>query len=352
LTEATAADRRWLDAVARTATVSLGARSSEPSVGAFLVDPLTQHLLGRATAGPAEAGPLAVADAADVAAGATLYLTLAPTLAAAEAIAAGGVTRLIIGAGRLAPEVTARLALESVEVVSLEHAGSLRWHEGDLGRIERGRPFVTVTLAISADGMVGISGQRRVPTLGELAQRWLQVQRAEADAVMIGWGTARLDDPELGVAIEGLEHRAPMRVVVAGLRMQDTNLTLFRNADSQPTKIIAILEKKLEPPPNVELIRVKGLRGRPDITSALDALAQRGVGRLLVETGPTLLESLLAGGLIDRFHLLRNEAVIGAPGVPAAGRGGIEARIGAAGLSLVDHRLLGADNLRTFERMA
>lgn len=357
-------DRRWLDAAVREATPLLGTTAENPTVGAIIVDPQAQRLLGRAVTaggGRPHAETQAIGDAHDTTRGATLYVTLEPcnhfgrTPPCVDAILAAGLHRVVIGVVDPDPRTAGgglqRLAEAGIEVVVADHAPSRRLHEGHISRKTRGRPFVTAKLAVSADGKVGLVRHGNVPITGEVARRWTHMQRATADAVMIGWGTARIDDPQLTVRLAGLEQRTPLRVVVAGRRAHDARLALLDDIAHGPLAVIAIPEKHLDLPRGVERIGVPGAHGRPDLAAALTALADRGVQSLLLEAGPTLLEALLAEGLIDRFHLLRSEVEVGPQGLPATSRGDIEARLGAAGFSLVDHRLLDADNLRTFERM-
>jgi diaminohydroxyphosphoribosylaminopyrimidine deaminase/5-amino-6-(5-phosphoribosylamino)uracil reductase len=356
-------DRRWLDAAAREATPFLGTTAENPTVGAILMDPASQKLLGRAVTAPGgrpHAETQAIAEAGQTARGATLYVTLEPcnhfgrTPPCVDAILAAGIARVVIGVVDPDPRTAGggleRLAQAGVDIVVADHAPSRRLHEGHISRKVRNRPFVTAKLAVSADGRVGLADTGNFAITGDAARRWTHMQRAQSDAVMVGWGTARLDDPQLTVRLKGLEDRKPLRVVVAGLRTIDTPLRLVSDPSAGPVLVIATPEKKLSLAEGIEVVRVKGLRGRPDIALALAALTERGVQNLFVEAGPTLLETLLAAGLVDRFQLLQSEVVVGAAGVPATARGTLEARLAGAGFSLVDHRLLGADNLRTFER--
>ena len=355
-----AQDRRWLEAAARLAAPFLGTTAAAPTVGAVLVDPHSQRLLARAVTPPGGnigAVALALAEAGEAAGGATLYLTLEPGIGSPDrhAVEVSGIGRLVVGAadpasaGGLRDPTTFGDRGLSVSVIDDPACRTL--HEGFLSVRTKLRPFVTARLAVSADGKIGRAGQGHVFALGETARRWIDMQRALADAVMIGWGTATNDDPDLGVGLPGLGDRSPLRLVVAGLKTYQPRMKLVTTVPERPVAVIAIPEKKLELPEGIDVVRVKGQKGRPDLTLALGALAQRGVQSLLVETGPTLTDALLTAGLVDRFHLLQCEATIGADGIPAMGRGTIEQRLIGTGFSLVDHRLLGADNLRTFERL-
>ncbi|HTJ58924.1 MAG TPA: bifunctional diaminohydroxyphosphoribosylaminopyrimidine deaminase/5-amino-6-(5-phosphoribosylamino)uracil reductase RibD [Devosiaceae bacterium] len=356
-------DRRWLDAAARQASPFLGTTAENPTVGAIIVDPKTQKLLGRAVTAPGgrpHAETQAIEEAGEAARAATLYVTLEPcnhfgrTPPCVDAVLAAGIARVVIGVVDPDPRTAGggleRLAQAGVEIVVADHLESQRLHEGHVSRKTRNRPFVSAKLAVSADEKVGLPDRGNFAVTGEAARRWTHMQRAQSNAVMVGWGTARLDQPQLTVRLAGLEDRKPLRVIVAGLGTVEEGGSVVSDPSAAPVLVFATPEKKLTLPEGIELARVKGFRGRPDMGLVLGALAERGIQSLLVEAGPTLLETLLAAGLIDRFHLLRSEVVIGPEGVPATAKGSIEHRIAASGFSLVDHRVLGADNLRTFER--
>lgn len=344
---------------ARIAAPFRGTTGASPTVGALVVDSATQALLGRAVTPPGgreDASVLALQEAGKAARGATLCATLAPTgEAPLEAIITAGLSRLICGVaepdGRLSATAGERLRGAGIALETADNVVCRRLHEGHVSRVVRGRPFVTARLAVSADGMAARPGRSNSDLMGEAAGRWNAMQRALADAVLVGWGTAVADDPLLTVDLPGLQRRSPLRVVVAGQKAHAPRGVLLTAPSGGPVAVIAIPEKKLSLPVGVEMIAVRGSGGRrPDLGAALAALAARGVQDVYVETGPTLLEALLATSLIDRFHLIRTEAVIGPTGSPATPRGSLDARLALAGFSLVDHRLLGVDNLRTFER--
>jgi diaminohydroxyphosphoribosylaminopyrimidine deaminase/5-amino-6-(5-phosphoribosylamino)uracil reductase len=356
-------DQRWLDAAAGQAAPFLGTTAENPTVGAIVVDASSQRLLGRAVTargGRPHAESQAIEDAGPAAKGATLYVTLEPcnhwgrTPPCVDAILRAGIARVVVGVRDPDPRTDGqgmqRLRDAGVEVVLADHASSARLHEGFVMRRTRGRPFVTAKLAVSADGKVGLPNQGNVPITGEAARRWTHMQRALANAVIIGAGTARTDDPQLTVRLAGLEARTPLRVVVVGGRTLNTRMNLIASLSGYPVAIVATPENPVKAPPSVEIIRVGGVRGRPDAKLVLEALVAKGISNLLVEAGPTFLSALLDAGLVDRFHLLVGEGEVGPLGLPATPKGSIEGRIGAAGFSLVDHRVLGADNLRTFER--
>jgi diaminohydroxyphosphoribosylaminopyrimidine deaminase/5-amino-6-(5-phosphoribosylamino)uracil reductase len=363
LSDVSARDLRWLDAATRLAHPYLGTTAENPTVGAIVVDEQLQLVFGRAVTakgGRPHAETQALAEARGSARGRTLYVTLEPcnhwgrTPPCADAVIQAGIGRVVIGLldpdPRTAGSSIERLRRAGIPVALADHEPSRFLHEAHIMRKTRGRPFITAKLAVSKDGMIGLRDTANAPITGEEARRWTHMERAMSDAVMIGAGTAKIDDPQLTVRLEGLEHRTHMRIILAGATSLDTSLNLIDGVSGYPTVIIAEQGNTFDIPPEVQVIEVEGKNGRPNLRKAMVALSDRGVGRLLVEGGAKLTESLIAAELVDRFHLLRGETIIGRNGVPATTLGSMEGRLRAAGFAEVDRRPLGADIVCTFER--
>ena len=364
MSEVSALDRRWLDAAARLARPHLGTTAGNPTVGAIIVDEDSQEVLGRA-ATPKGGRPhteiLALEQARGGARGRTLYVTLEPcshrerTPPCAEALIQAGIGRVVIGLRDPDPATHGsgirRLRQAGIEVAVAEHGPSRHLHEGHIMRKSAGRPFITAQLAVSPDGMIGLPDRPNSRAItGEASLNWLDMERALSDAVMVGGRTAQVDDPMLTVTLKGLEHRSHTRVILAGSRPLDPGLNLIAGVSGYPTLVIAATDRKIDVPPQVQVVEVEGKNGRPDLRKAMATLSERGIGRLLVEGGAKLTEALIVAELIDRFHLLAGTTEIGRKGVPATLLGGIDGRLRAAGFAEVDRRAFGADMLRTFER--
>ncbi|WMT88543.1 bifunctional diaminohydroxyphosphoribosylaminopyrimidine deaminase/5-amino-6-(5-phosphoribosylamino)uracil reductase RibD [Pelagibacterium sp. 26DY04] len=357
------ADLRWLEAAARIAMPYRGTTAENPTVGALVISD-GGIVLGRgvtATGGRPHAEPRALAMAGERARGATLYVTLEPcnhwgrTPPCVDAVIASGVARVVCGATDPDPR-TAAQGIEKLKAagISVDVGSGLsfieRLHEGFFSRIRRGRPFITAKLAVSRDGMIGRRGEGNVAITGEEARRWTHMQRALHDAVMVGAGTARLDNPRLNVRLAGLNDRRPLRVVMAGRKLPES-LTLFATDTGQETVFMAERGKVESIFERADVVWVGGRDGYPDAGLALSALADRGVGRVLVEGGAGLNDALLDAGLIDRFHLLSGETTIGAQGLPASVHSSLPERLAQLGFGVVESRRLGCDMLTTFEKI-
>lgn len=363
MSEVSALDRRWLDAAARMAWPYLGTTAENPTVGAIIIDEELQLIFGRAVTakgGRPHAETQALAEARGSARGRTLYVTLEPcnhwgrTPPCTDALIQAGVARVVIGVPDPDPRTAGtgmkRLRQAGIEVALADHQPSRQLHEAHIKRKTRGLPVIAAKLAVSKDGMVGLPDKGNIPITGEDARRWTHMERAMSDAVVVGARTAQIDDPQLTVRLRGLEERTHLRVILAGAGRLDTSLNLIDGVSGYPTAIIAQEGRNFDLPPGVQVIGVEGKNGRPNLRRAFAALAERGIGRVLVEGGARLTEALVAAELIDRFHLLTGTTIVGRKGVPATILGSIDGRLRAAGFAEVDRRPLGADMLRTFEK--
>jgi diaminohydroxyphosphoribosylaminopyrimidine deaminase/5-amino-6-(5-phosphoribosylamino)uracil reductase len=364
LSELTEDDIRWLDAAARMASPLLGTTAENPTVGALVVDSRGRALQGRGVTAPGgrpHAEPQALEQAGIFAEGGTLYVTLEPcfhtgrTPPCVDAISRAKIARVVCGAvdpdPRTAGQGIERLKQAGIEVhVAPRHLPSFRLHEGHFSRLLRSRPLVVTKLAVSADGRVGRRDKGNVPITNSESKRWTHMLRAGVDAIMVGAETARLDDPLLTVRLAGLESRRPVRIVLAGVRDLPQDLKIFSSPEAGESWVLTDRGSDLEVPEGVKTLSFGGETPKQKLRAALQVLAGRGIGRLLVEGGAALTESLLAAGVVDRFHLLLGREVIGSHGVRATPLGTIVERLLDAGFKLVDQRDLAGDSLRTFER--
>jgi len=261
--------------------------------------------------------------------GATLVVTLEPcrhhgkTPPCVDAIVAAGVERVVYGAPDVDPEASggaeallaAGVAVEGDvfgDDVRAQNAGFFHRHEGS------GRPFVAVKLAMSLDGRIADARGRSRWISGEEAQAWVHWLRAGFDAIGVGLGTVRADDPRLTVRGSVTPLAAPLRVVFDGRAELPTQSVLRRTAAETPT---LVLVGPKAPAASVRALRAAGVHvdTAAELAGAMRVLRRRGVTSLLVEGGGSLAGRLVAAGLVDRLYLITSPLVLGADGVPAFG---------------------------------
>ena len=253
-----------------------GKVGDHPLVGAVVVS--GDEVVGEgwyAYDGVRHAEPIALGQAGDAARGATLYVTLEPcshhgrTPPCADAVIEAGIARVVVGARDPNPVVDGRglerLREAGIEVELLDDLAARRQNEAWRVWKGLGRPFVTYKAAISLDGRVTVPGRRWVS--GEESRRRVHELRAASDAVAVGMGTVRADDPRLDARDVGA-HSQPRRLAFGRGPLPEGS------------------ELELRSGPLVEELR---------------ALAADGVQSLLLEGGPTLATAFLAAGFVDKL---------------------------------------------------
>ena len=357
MSDPSAADLRWLDAAARLAMPALGTTGPAPPVGAIIADPVRLQMFGRAITqlrGTGQAELLAIEDAQGTAAGRTLYTTLEPPSASAAPIAEAGIFRVVVAQLDPDPALSGAglkaLAERNIETLHLPHEPSRMLIEGHAMRLAKNRPFITLKITVSVDGMVGHNRVGEPPPMGVEAMRFIDRERAAADAVLSGIARAEVEDNDLRPHLPGLEDRSSMRVVLAGNREVNAAMRLFAEADGGPILLFTTPEHPVKLRPGISVVEIEGRRGHPDLRRVVNLRATGGVNRLFVEAGARLAESFIAAELIDRLYVMDSAVKVGKFGVPAALLGRFNERITAARYSEVDRLVLGEDKVRTFER--
>jgi diaminohydroxyphosphoribosylaminopyrimidine deaminase/5-amino-6-(5-phosphoribosylamino)uracil reductase len=333
-----ALDRRYMAAALRLSRRNFGRTGTNPSVGTILVrdDGAGPFIIGTgvtAVGGRPHAETEALAEAGGLARGATAYVTLEPcahhgrTPPCANALVNAGVTRVVGAASDPDPRVSGKgyaiLQAAGIEVtegvLAAEAADQMA---GYMNRSLRKRPEVVLKLALSADGMIGRRGAGQVSITGEIARREVQMMRAEADAVLIGIGTALEDDPALTVRLPGLESRSPARIVLDRLIRLPENSKLVAGADRVPLYVAACADADQQRRNELErrgvrFIGTETADGRIALPELMEDLGALGMASVLVEGGGEVAKSFLADDLVDRIVLFGGAVEVGEGGVAA-----------------------------------
>lgn len=352
--------------------LALGARGlgqvwPNPAVGCVIVR--EGRIVGRgwtAPGGRPHAETRALAQAGAAARGATAYVTLEPcahhgqTPPCADALIAAGVARVVCALTDPDPRVNggglARLRAAGIAVTTgVGEAEAARDQAGFLSRLSRGRPMVTLKLATTLDGRIATASGDSQWITGPVARRAVHAMRARHDAVLVGAGTARADDPSLTVRGLGIA-RQPVRVVLSRDLDLPRDTALLRNTETAPTWL---LHGARAPSERVAGFGELGARclsipsqadGRPDPAAALAVLGREGLTRVFCEGGGVLAASLLSADLVDRLVLFTGGAVIGGDGRAALGPMGLRLLAEAPRFHLSDVARIGEDTVQTWER--
>lgn len=288
--------------------IAVGARHRthpNPQVGAVLVNSDGTVLAAHAHAGPgeihAERGLLDAFGPVD--SGSSLVVTLEPcvhtgkTPPCVDAIVAAGVARVIVGAidpdSRVAGRGVAALRAAGIEVVTGVAADEVEQSDPAYFHHRRsGMPLLTLKSAATLDGQIAAADGTSQWITGEAARQDAHRLRSEHDAVVVGAGTVRSDNPLLDVRLAGYSGPQPVPVIVAGSRPIPAHLRIW----ARDPVVLVSQESVLT---GVDLVRC-GSGGVVDLEEGLAALADRGLLSILVEGGPRLAASLWSLGLVDR----------------------------------------------------
>jgi len=350
-------DAGGLDSAMMRRALALAARgwgqtAPNPLVGAVVVR--AGEIVGEgwhARWGGPHAEVVALAAAGERARGATVFVTLEPcahhgkTPPCADALVAAGVHRVVVAVRDPSADAgggAERLRAAGIEVkVGVEEEAARELNAPFFHATRSERPWVTLKLAVSIDGAIADHTRRPAWITGEPARREVHRLRAGNDAVAVGAGTVRTDDPLLTVRDAEPPRVAPARVVFAAARLIDPASRLAASAREIPTLVVG---------PVVSGERAEALRARGvelveavSLADGLAALRSRGILSLLVEGGARLAGALWQASLVDRLIIFQAPVVLGAGALNAfAYLPGTE--VGRAPrLRVLDRRELGDD---------
>ncbi len=319
-----------------------------PRVGAVVVNPDGTPAVTRAHVAPGQphAEVLALDAVGNAARDATLVVTLEPcdhhgrTPPCTQAIIDAGIARVVVAALDPDPRVSgsgvARLRKAGIEVITGVGVADVVGNDpGYFHHRKTGMPRVVLKLAATLDGQLAAADGSSQWITGHEARREVLGLRAAADAVAVGGGSMRDDDPARSVRLDGYEGPQPRPIVIAGSQPfpADRRLLARRPLIYGPSQ--------LDAPDGAEFVSVSG-DGLVDLRDVLKDLGSRGVLDLLVEGGSKLAAGFAAAGLVDEY-------VIYLAGKLAAGIGrpmfdGVFSTLSAAfDLDLVDVAMVGRD---------
>jgi len=352
-------DRGYMRHALGLAARGLGNVWPNPAVGCVIVK--EARVLGRGWTQPGgrpHAEQMALDQAGDRARGATAYVTLEPcahhgkTPPCAEALIAAGVARVVTALTDPDPRVSGRghalLRMAGIEVVEgVEAEAARHLNQGFLSRVTTGLPLVTLKIASTIDGRIATaSGESRWIT-GPAARRLVHAMRLGHDAVLVGSGTARADDPDLTVRDLGAA-RQPVRIVMDSRLSLSTGSRLGKSAHDVPLWMVHGHSAPQEARTSwvetgARLVECAELDGHLDLVAALTKLGAAGLTRVFCEGGGQLAAALLSHDLVFELVAFSAGKVIGSDGVPSVGGMRLRHLADAKGFGLVETSPIGGD---------
>jgi len=302
-------------------------------------------------AGEPHAEVLALRSAGE-ARGATAYVTLEPcshtgrTPPCADALIAAGVARVVCASVDPNPKVAGggikRLAAAGIVVTAgVLESQARALNVGFFSRLERGRPFIRLKLAMSLDARTASAAGGKIWISGEASRADVQVWRARSSAILTGAGTVRVDNPRLDVRLAyGAWVRQPLRVVL------DPDLTCAPSSNifsDENALIFAAGDAPERPGAAVRTERVPRTGHGLDLTAVLERLTALEVNELLVECGPRLAAAFLEARLVDELILYVAPHFLGADAPPLAFLSGLGGAQALPQFEFLDQRLIEND---------
>lgn len=334
-----------------------GLTRPNPPVGAVVVR--AGRVVGRGwhrKAGGPHAEIYALRQAGTRARGATLYVTLEPcstwgrTPPCVGAVIEAGIAKVVVAIPDPYPLHAGRglrqLRKAGIEVVSGVCADAARELLAPFASVmTRGRPWLTLKLAQSLDGRIADAHGRSKWISGPASRALVQALRCRADAIMVGAGTVRMDNPSL--LPRPARGRSPFRIVVDAVgRVPATRRvfsddfaaqTILATTRRCPARLRAALEAK-----GVQVLVLPASGGGVSLPALMKALHRFGILHVVCEGGGELAAGLIHGALVDELVLFTAPLVLGGAGIPAVtGKGWRLA--GAPRLKITECRRVGED---------
>ena len=307
------------------AQLKIGLTSPNPAVGCVIVR--EGKVVGRggtAPGGRPHAEPQAIAEAGELARGATVYVSFEPcahqgqTPPCARGLVEAGVARVVVGCLDPYPPVRGRgiAILNSARIattVGVLESECRRMNEGFIVRVTRGRPFVILKLAMSLDGRIAAATGDSRWISSEESRRLVHQWRRESDVVMVGAATVIADNPRLTCRIEG--GRDPVRVIIDQRLRSPAGARIFRQRSPAATILVTSAMKAASVSRRYGA-RVEAIGASVDghgiaLMEVMQEFGRRGWSKVLIEGGAKLAGAALRAGIVDRVAFFVAPLIIG-----------------------------------------
>jgi diaminohydroxyphosphoribosylaminopyrimidine deaminase/5-amino-6-(5-phosphoribosylamino)uracil reductase len=357
-------DRLAMQRALELAARGLASTDPNPRVGCVIAQGTLMVAEGwHERAGEAHAEVVALRAAAAQAAGATVYVTLEPcshqgrTPPCVEALVGARVARVVYAATDPNPQVNGRgaEALRSAGIAveaGLLESQALELNCGFVKRMQQGRPWVRLKLAMSLDGRTALASGASRWISGAAARQDVQQWRARSSAILTGIGTVLADDPRLDVRVPGDSPghgaRQPLRVVLDG-RLRTPPGARLLSAGGEVlilTAMAALQDARAGAPLSTRGARIESVpvvAGRLLLGAVLERLGELEVNELQVEAGATLAGELVRQSLVDELLLYVAPKLLGDKARPLLELPEPAGLSAARAFTLIDTQPLGDD---------
>jgi len=354
----TDSDREFMARALELARNGRGLVSPGPMVGCVIVDEFGE-VIGEGFylfEDVKHAETIALAQAGERAAGGTAYVSLEPhahhgrTPPCTEALITAGIRRVVAPIQDLNPRVSGQgfehLRTAGVEVqTGLLAKEAARVNEAYLHYMRTGRPFVHLKLAVSLDGKIATRTKDSRWVTGPESLQRVHELRHEHDAILIGIGTALVDDPLLTDRSTLPRRRSLVRVVLDDRLELPSDSNLVRTAQQFPLLVVGNRAANETRAKQLDQKKIEIISSEDrDIVALLEELGRRSISSVLVEGGSNVAGFFVDAGLINKATFFIAPKIVGGSKAPTAvGGEGVERMKDALKLEGVEVIRLGDD---------
>ncbi|MEA3230958.1 MAG: bifunctional diaminohydroxyphosphoribosylaminopyrimidine deaminase/5-amino-6-(5-phosphoribosylamino)uracil reductase RibD [Thermodesulfobacteriota bacterium] len=327
-------DEDYMNLALELAEKGRGTTSPNPMVGAVVVK--NGRIIGRgyhAAAGGAHAEVNAINSTGEIAQDATLYITLEPcnhtgrTPPCTEKIITAKIRRVVVAMNDPNPHVTGGgieyLKSHGIEVTcGVGEARAKRLNEAFIKFVHTGQPFVIVKCASTLDGWIATRTGDSKWVTGKTARAYVHQLRHAVDAIMVGIGTVRADDPSLNTRLEKKQGRDPARIVIDPMLSIDEDARLLHIPSNAETILVTGEDIDFAKASRIEKLGVNVMRmsmenGSVDFNRLMASLGAKNITSLLIEGGGGVIGSAFQAGIVDKALFFFAPKVLGGDdGVP------------------------------------
>ncbi|MEO0343225.1 MAG: bifunctional diaminohydroxyphosphoribosylaminopyrimidine deaminase/5-amino-6-(5-phosphoribosylamino)uracil reductase RibD [Pseudomonadota bacterium] len=357
-----AEDERWMRVALSLGRRHMGRTGSNPSVGCVIVK--SGRVVGQgitAIGGYPHAEPQALEMAGSAAKDATAYVTLEPcahfgkTPPCASALIDADIKKVVVGVSDPDKRVDGN-GINMLRAANIETKTGILEEEvkrdlsGFLKSRRLGLPHVTLKLAQTIDGRIATASGESQWITGPDARRMAHLMRAQNDAILVGHGTVKVDNPALTTRLSGLESASPIRVVlnrngglpVDSVLLRDQTVATWVVHSGPATALYA---------PHIRQIQVDAdATGKPDLTASLKELARAGIMRVFCEGGAHLAAALVKEKLIDELAIFTAPKLIGGTGLPSLADIGLAQLSESPDFQQRSFQVLGSDSFAIYTK--
>jgi len=356
-------DTEFMARALQLADRATGRTSPNPMVGAVIVCDGTVVGEGyHERAGTDHAEIVALRHAGRRAHGATMYVSLEPcshhgkTPPCVDAIIRAGIARVVTAMvdphELVAGQGIDRLEQAGIRVeVGVLESEARRLNEAHIKFAETGLPFVYMKYAMSIDGKMATRTRDARWVTGQSARHRVHELRNRVDAIIVGSGTVRADNPELTTRLPGNDGRDPVRIVLNTNATLDPQARVFTTDSEAPTWLFvgdncpddSVDRFRSE---QTEVFRCRTCAGMIDLSAALHMIAERDIRSVLLEAGPILGGAAIESQLVDKILCFVAPIIVGGAEAPTpVGGEGIDRMVDAVRLQDVEIKMYGDDVL-------